>query len=138
VKRLIEHDEDQTDRILSRDDEILPSSGFAVSVMDAVRREAAAPPPIPFPWKRALPGLVIASLAAVLVLAAGVMAIAQLGRASTSAPFYTSFSLSLPLPSVLPPIFHGGAGSAAIWTAMALLVAFVSVKLSIRLASGRI
>ena len=67
------------DRILSREDEILPSSGFAVSVMEAVRREAAAPPPIPFPWKRALPGLVVAGLALAVVLVAGVVAIVQLG-----------------------------------------------------------
>ena len=55
------------DRILS-EDEILPSSGFTASVMDAVRREATALPPIPFPWKRALPGLVAAGLTLALTL----------------------------------------------------------------------
>jgi hypothetical protein len=129
---LIGDDEDEMNRILSREDEILPSSGFAVSVMDAVRREAAAPPPIPFPWKRALPGLVAAGFALALVLVAVVAAIAQLGRASTAAQFSPSFT------SVLPTIVHGGIVSAAIWTATALLVAFVSVKLSMRLASGRV
>lgn len=127
MKRLIR--EEEIDRILSREDEILPSSGFAVSVMDAVRREAAAPPPIPFPWKRALPGLVVGGLAVALVLVAGVVAIAKLGRASTAAPFSTS------LPSGVPPIFHGGLESAAIWTVLALLTAFVSVKVSMSLAS---
>ena len=38
-------------------EDIVPSSGFTASVMDAITREATAPPPIPFPWKRALPGL---------------------------------------------------------------------------------
>lgn len=139
MKRLIRHDEDEINRILSREDEMLPSSGFAVSVMDAVRREAAAPPPIPFPWKRALPGLVVAGLAVVLVLIAGIVAIAQLGKASTTARFSTSWSssLSLPLPPVMPAMLQGGMESAAIWTAMALLLAFVSVKLSMRMASGR-
>ena len=47
---------DDLDHILSEGQDILPSSGFVGSVMDAVRYEAAAPPPIPFPWKRALPG----------------------------------------------------------------------------------
>ena len=112
MRRLIRQDEDEIDRILSREDEILPSSGFAVSVMDAVRREAAAPPPIPFPWKRALPGLVAAGLALAVVLVA---VIVQLGRASTTAQFSAS------VPSGMPPIFHGGIESAAIWTAMALL-----------------
>lgn len=43
-------------------DAILPSSGFAESVMAAVDREAAALSPIPFPWLRALPGLVVAAV----------------------------------------------------------------------------
>jgi len=51
---------DDFDRVMS-EEEILPSSGFAASVMEAVRREAAAPPPIPFPWKRGLPGAVFAA-----------------------------------------------------------------------------
>lgn len=132
MRRLIQHDENEIDRILSREDEILPSSGFAVSVMAAVRSEAAAPLPIPFPWKRALPGLVIGGIALTGVLVAGIVAIVQLGKASTTAQLSTS------LPSVMPPIFHGGTESAAIWTAMALLMTLVSVKLSMRLASGRV
>jgi len=131
MRRLIGHDEGEIDRILSREDEILPSSGFAVSVMDAVRREAAAPPPIPFPWKRALPGLVVGGFALVLVLVAGVVAIVQLGRASTIP------QASLSFPSLLPPMFQRNIESAAIWTALALLVTLVSVKLSMRLASGK-
>jgi len=130
MKRLIGHEE--IDRILSREDEILPSSGFAVSVMDAVRREAAAPPPIPFPWKRALPGLVVAGFALALVLVAGVVAIAQLGKASATPQF------SMSVLSVLPLIFQPNLESAAIWTVLALLVAFLSVKFSMRLASGRV
>jgi hypothetical protein len=43
---------DEIDRWLSEDDVIVPASGFTEGVMDAVRREAAAPPPIPFPWTR--------------------------------------------------------------------------------------
>jgi hypothetical protein len=129
MKRLLGNEE--IDRILSREDEILPSSGFAISVMDAVRREAAAPPPIPFPWKRALPGLVVAGLALVLVLVAGIAAIAQLMRTSTTPQF------SISLPSV-PPIFQGNLEHAVIWTVLALIVALASVKLSMRLGSGRV
>ncbi|MGD1213995.1 MAG: hypothetical protein ABR861_03305 [Terriglobales bacterium] len=129
MRRLIGHEE--IDRILCREEEILPSSGFAVSVMDAVWREAAAPPPIPFPWKRALPGLVVGGLVLALVLVVGIMAIAQLVRASTTPQF------SMSLPSVLPPIFRRNMEYAASWTVLALLVTFVSVKLSMRLASGR-
>ena len=38
------------------EEEILPSSGFAASVMEAVRREAATPPPIPFPLEAGAAG----------------------------------------------------------------------------------
>lgn len=120
----------EIDRILSREDEILPSSGFAVSVMDAVRREAAAPPPIPFPWKRALPGLVVGGLVLALVLVAVILVIARPGGVSATPQFSMSSS------SGMPVIFHGGIESAAVWTVLALLAAFVSVKLSMRLASG--
>jgi len=130
MRRLTEHDEAEINSILSREDEILPSSGFTVSVMDAVRREAASPPPIPFPWKRALPGLVVAGLALVLILIRVIAAIAQLGKATTP-------KLSMSMPPVPPPIFHGGLESAAIWTMLALLLALVSVKLSMHVASGR-
>ena len=56
---------DELDRILSRKDEIAPSSGFVDSVIDSVRQEAATPPPIPFPWGRAVPGIIAAGVAVV-------------------------------------------------------------------------
>jgi len=129
MKRLIQHDE--IDHLLSREEAILPSSGFATSVMDALRREAAAPPPIPFPWRRVLPGLVAGGFALALVLVEIVLVIAQAGK--TTAP-----QSSMSLPSLIPPLFHGGIESAALWTVLALLMAFVSVKLSMHLASGRV
>src|SRR5258708_21355177 len=107
MHRWTEHDEAEINSILTRGDEILPSPGFAVSVMEAVRREAAAPPPIPFPWKRALPGLVVAGLALALILVGGLVAIAQFGKATTP-------QLSISMPPVPPPIFHGGIASAGI------------------------
>lgn len=50
---------DEIDRILSSEAEIIPSSGFAESVMEAVRREAEDPQPIPFPWKQAIAGIAV-------------------------------------------------------------------------------
>jgi hypothetical protein len=49
------------DRILSTDDQLVPSSGFVSAVMERVREESVAPPPIPFPWKRMLPGFALAA-----------------------------------------------------------------------------
>jgi hypothetical protein len=48
------------DAILAHEEAIVPSSGFLARVMDKVEEEAVAPPPIPFPWKRAIPGFVLA------------------------------------------------------------------------------
>jgi hypothetical protein len=49
------------DRVLRREEALAPSSGFVSAVMERVREEAAAPKPIPFPWKRLLPGAVVAA-----------------------------------------------------------------------------
>lgn len=43
---------DALDRILSSEDALAPSSGFAARVMDAVEEAAAEAPPLPFPWGR--------------------------------------------------------------------------------------
>src|SRR5215208_4256108 len=45
------------DRVLSSADDLVPSSGFAASVMDAVRDAAGARPLLPFPWVRFIAGV---------------------------------------------------------------------------------
>lgn len=62
---------DDLDRTLSSEADIRPSPVFVRSVMAAVEREADAAPPIPFPWRRALPGIgVVAAMAIVVVFEA--------------------------------------------------------------------
>ena len=119
----------EMDRILSRKDEIPPSSGFTASVMDAVRAEAAAPPPIPFPWKRALPVLLVAGAVLSFVVVAGVAVIVEVAKGTVSLGATPS------LPSI-SDWAQGGTASAVRWTVMALLSAYVSVKVSMKLASG--
>jgi hypothetical protein len=46
--------ETEIGHILAGEGELLPSSGFAASVMDRVRQEAALPAPLPFPWMKAI------------------------------------------------------------------------------------
>jgi hypothetical protein len=46
--------------ILAGEEALMPSSGFVASVMGRVRQEAALPAPLPFPWKRAIPLLLLA------------------------------------------------------------------------------
>ena len=53
--------EERIDEILGKEEELIPSSGFLSAVMERVREEATAPPPIPFPWKRAVPGFIVAA-----------------------------------------------------------------------------
>jgi hypothetical protein len=53
-----EPDMDDLERLLSSDDALVPSSGFASSVMEAVQRAADEPPPLRFPWWRFIVGVV--------------------------------------------------------------------------------
>jgi len=54
-------DIDAIDRILAAEEGMVPSSGFAAAVMERVRDEAATPTPMPFPWRRFVPGLALAA-----------------------------------------------------------------------------
>ena len=51
----------RAESILASEEPIVPSSGFLAAVMERVKEESAMPAPIPFPWKRALPGAVVAA-----------------------------------------------------------------------------
>jgi len=120
--------DDDLDRILSTGQEIIPSSGFVASVMDAVRHDAATPPPIPFPWKRALPGLCAAGLVLVSVFAAG-------------SALFIRRTAAQPLPgkllSAFALIFEASKTVDASWIALALILSLASVKLSMRFVAGK-
>jgi H+/gluconate symporter-like permease len=116
------------DRILSKEEEILPSSGFAASVMEAVQREASAPPPIPFPWKRALPGLCATGLMLVSVVVASIL---LLNHGAASRPFPSQWRAALASIVETWKTFGGN------WIALALVLSLASVKLSMRFASSR-
>ena len=57
---------DPIEHELLADDGTQPSARFTARVMSAVRREAATPPPLPFPWRRLVLGLVACALWLVL------------------------------------------------------------------------
>jgi hypothetical protein len=119
--------EDELDRIVSMQDEITPSSGFVMSVMDAVREEASAPQPIPFPWMRALP--VFAALG--IVLAMVIVGIVEAAR--MPAAFAHAWT---PSPAI-ETVVHTLASSNTGWIAFALLLTLLSMVFSIRLAIGK-
>jgi hypothetical protein len=114
------------DRILSRDEQILPSAGFTALVMEAVRSEATAPPPIPFPWKRALPGLAALGLALGLVLV-GLAEVVRGGLATRSA------ATEMP---VIQPLLRATLHAGVVYIAVALLLSLGAVMLSMRLTAS--
>ena len=117
------------DRILSGEADLAPSSGFPSAVMDAVRQEASAPPPIPFPWIRALPGI------AAFALALGYLFIGTLRQSGpTSAPP----SVFARLFSSLAPAFRAAQMEGAGWILGALVLTYLCVKFSLLFAQRRI
>lgn len=120
--------ETEIGRILATEDEILPSSGFLASVMERVQQEAAAPPPIPFPWKRVVPGMLLAGG----VFCWGVAELMRAAAAKLSLPVLTAAPL---LPAHIPaalvvPVEVAG------WVVLALGVSLLSWLLARRLAGA--
>ena len=117
----------ELDRILL-ETEIQPSSGFTASVMAAVRNEAVAPPPIPFPWKRALPGLLVA---ASMLIAVVVVTVIQLASGVTSGPVPETWTAAFRSLESFTVRFSVG------WIALALLSSFACMKLAAWFAPRR-
>jgi hypothetical protein len=116
------------DRILDAERELAPSSGFVSAVMERVREEAAAPKPIPFPWKRVMPGAVVA-LGGVAWI--GVELVRQGMRAGVP---------DLHVLSVLPShvsLHMSGTIEDAAWVAAALGVSLLSWLLARRMIGSR-
>src|SRR5271157_5413129 len=95
--------------------------------MEAVQREAAATPPIPFPWKRALPGLCAMGLVLVLIVVASI-------------PLLRHGAATPPLPaqwlSTIASVIAAWKTFGANWIALALVLSLASVKLSMHLAAS--
>ncbi|HTV16458.1 MAG TPA: hypothetical protein VME68_17190 [Acidobacteriaceae bacterium] len=104
-------------------DQILPSSGFSDAVMTAVRAEAAAPAPIPFPWKRAIPGMVgiaagltlLVALVATLISAVVHSRPASAGKLAVGSQWVVDFT----------PLLRHAAGSDAAWMALSIAIPLV-------------
>jgi len=109
------------DHILATEEHHIPTSGFLASVMERVREEATAPPPIPFPWKRAIPGILLAAV----VFGGGAFEFVRHGL-----PAARGLSLT---PPHLSAAFDHSLEQAA-WVALALGVSLFSWLLSKRLA----
>ena len=124
------------DRILSRNfsnagsnKNILPSSGFAASVMDTVQREAATPPSIPFPWKIFLPGLV----ASLVLLVAGIVSVARSGSEQTNLQSAYVSLLADKWIAMLTQVFQHSVEMGVGWVLLALLLSYATAELSFSL-----
>ncbi len=116
----------ELDAILSKEQEIVPSSGFVGAVMEAVQREAAEPAPIPFPWKRALPGMFVGVVAMVTLVVASIL---LFGR-GTAYPPAIVFDERAAVADLWKLAWAG-------WIGAALLLSFLAVKFAMRVVAGR-
>jgi len=121
--------ETEIGHILAGEEELMPSSGFAASVMEQVRQEAALPAPLPFPWERAIPLLV-------LVSGGIVWSTVEVVRIGLPGLGLTALGQSAQSWLILPPLSGNLVHSLeqAGWVALALGISLLSWLLSRRLA----
>jgi hypothetical protein len=106
------------DAQLAGDFEVLvPSSGFVHAVMESVRGHASEPPPIAFPWSRAIPGA-IAILCCLGAL--GVVAMRSLHGGARTAPASQTRIL-------FAHFFRPALGPGEVMIGLALLVSCLSI-----------
>jgi hypothetical protein len=116
-----ETEQSRIETILATEEALIPSSGFLASVMESVHEEAKMPQPIPFPWKRAVRGILLAS---------GVIAWSAVELFRYALPAVSGTSL-IPLhlfTALEQPLEQAG------WIALALGASLLSWLLSRRLA----
>lgn len=120
---------DPLDRILREEDSLLPSSGFAASVMDAIHVHAAEPAPIPFPWKLAVPGMAALAAGILVVIRLAIAAIQSLAQSANSADFLSG--------SHIDPRLSSSLRTQATPALLALAASAVCILFCYRLAVGR-
>src|SRR5882757_10494614 len=140
--------DDELDRMLVRSfgpphsavahaESIEPSSGFAASVMERVREEAAAAAalgPIRFPWGRAVPGICMVVLA--VAVCATLLMLASIGAVQLASHAASSATAAGPRAAIsewteTAMRLHLG------WLAIGMMIAFVPFTLSRGWMGGR-
>jgi hypothetical protein len=115
--------EHELDQILSEERDVVPSTKFTKSVMDAVRLEAAAPPPLAFPWIRALPGFAAGIFASMWIFIEGF----RLYEPQKTTTFVPASWIER-----LTPLIAKAEASGVGWILLALAVTAVCVELTWR------
>ncbi len=129
-------DADIARALASDHDHILPSSGFSASVMAAIAHDAGAPAPIPFPWKRALPGIAAIGVALALLIAT---LVSMFASAPSAAPAQAGpAEVSAIDSAALLPFLHSTQGTnIVLWTAVTIGACVVSLVYFRRLLASR-
>lgn len=104
-------------------DTLLPSQGFAESVMAAVRSDG--PAPLRFPWRRALPGWIAAVAALAGFAAACVWTLQRVPPPAPAPPL-------LDLDAQLAPVVHQLLAPVTLWALAALLLPVAGLWLTSR------
>lgn len=127
ASKQIDENFDAIDRNLAGEELLVPSSGFLAAVMERVRDEAIAPRPIPFPWKRALPGMVLAAGAIGWVVYEFIRYVAAGGFAGVGSVSSVTIHLPAATQQTLGPVM---------WIGLAFAVSLASWGLARRMARG--
>ncbi len=117
--------ETEIEGILATEEELVPSSGFLAATMERVMQEAAMPAPMPFPWKRTLPGILIL----VVIFAWGGYKIVPLGLPALGELTVSAIPFAPPHLSAAMEQSVEGSG----WVALALGASLLSWLLSKRI-----
>ncbi|HEY1803958.1 MAG TPA: hypothetical protein VGG45_05710 [Terracidiphilus sp.] len=116
---------DAIDAILASEEDLIPSSGFLAAMMERVREEAATPKPIPFPWLRALPGIVL------IAAAFGWLGFELVHAVEANPQEFSVMRWHVTVAAATRPDL-----GPIVWVALALGVAMISWLLSRRIAGG--
>ena len=111
--------QDDLDRILSSEQDVVASSAFVRNVMAVVRREASNPASISFPWGRVAPALAICVVA---LIAFFVIAGLDSDRGTMIAG---------PVPQVFVRIVEDANRIGLEWIAIALVASLVPMRLAL-------
>ena len=117
---------DDLDRALIDDEAIVPSSGFSSSVMASIQAGTTAPPPLAFPWRRALPGLLAAGIVIV-----GFVAVLATALSAPTLPESSTWT------SGIGPIVTAVTTPAVVWSIAGIGLALISASIGTRMGSVR-
>lgn len=122
-KNLTNRHNNTLDHVLISEEPLIPSSGFAASVMERISDEAThQSQPINFPWRRFVPGLLL--LCPLLALLAAEMVKAMRAPSTVSVPGFSLIQTARLYPEFV---------QLALWVVAALAITFITWRITQKL-----